>query len=44
MSLTLATLLPGLLLLLLGLPLVLGHSGYAAVLKGFEVLPVKWSN
>ncbi len=35
MSLTLATLLPGLLLLVLGLPLVLGHSGYAAVLKGF---------
>ena len=39
MSLTLATLLPGLLLLLLGLPLVLGHSGYAAVLKGFPRSP-----
>jgi hypothetical protein len=35
MSLTLATLLPGLLLIALGLPLVLGHSGYAAVLKAF---------
>ena len=35
MSLTLATLLPGLLLIGLGLPLVLNHSGYAAVLKGF---------
>lgn len=35
MSLTLATLLPGLLLILLGLPLVLGSTGYAAVLKGF---------
>lgn len=33
MSLTLATLIPGLLLLLLGLPLVLNHSGYAALLK-----------
>ncbi len=39
MSLTLATLLPGLLLLILGLPLVLGHSGYAAVLKGFPRSP-----
>lgn len=35
MSLTLATLLPGLLLIVLGLPLALGHSGYAAVLKAF---------
>lgn len=33
MSLTLATLIPGLLLVLLGLPLVLGHSGFAAMLK-----------
>jgi hypothetical protein len=33
MSLTLATLIPGLLLFLLGLPLVLNHSGYAALLK-----------
>ena len=40
MSLTLATLLPGLLLLVLGLPLVLGHSGYAAVLKGFPRSPL----
>ncbi len=39
MSLTLATLLPGLLLLVLGLPLVLGHSGYAAVLKTFPRSP-----
>ena len=35
MSLTLATLLPGLLLILLGLPLLLNHSGYAAMLKAF---------
>ncbi len=35
MSLTLATLIPGLLLLALGLPLVLNHSGYAAALKAF---------
>ncbi len=34
MSLTLATLLPGLLLIALGLPLVLNLSGYAAILKG----------
>jgi hypothetical protein len=34
MSLTLATLIPGLLLVALGLPLVLNHSGYAALLKG----------
>jgi hypothetical protein len=33
MSLTLATLIPGLLLVLLGAPLVLAHSGYAAMLK-----------
>jgi hypothetical protein len=33
MSLTVATLIPGLLLVLLGLPLVLGHTGYAAMLK-----------
>lgn len=39
MSLTLATLLPGLLLLVLGLPLVLGHSGYAVVLKAFPRSP-----
>jgi hypothetical protein len=35
MSLTLATLIPGLLLLALGLPLVINHSGYAAALKAF---------
>lgn len=35
MSLTTATLIPGLLLLLLGLPLLLNHSGYVAVLKAF---------
>ena len=35
MSLTLATLLPGILLIVLGLPLLLNHSGYAAVLKAF---------
>lgn len=40
MSLTLATLLPGLLLIALGLPLVLNHSGYAAVLKGFPRSPL----
>jgi hypothetical protein len=39
MSLSLATLLPGLLLIVLGLPLVLGHSGYAAVLKAFPRSP-----
>jgi hypothetical protein len=33
MSLTVATLIPGVLLLLLGLPLLLNHSGYAATLK-----------
>ena len=35
MSLTVATLIPGLLLLALGVPLLAGHSGYAAVLKAF---------
>jgi hypothetical protein len=35
MSLLLATLLPGLVLLALGLPLLLNHSGFAAVLKAF---------
>jgi hypothetical protein len=35
MSLTLATLIPGLLLLLLGVPLLLNHRGYAAMLKSF---------
>ncbi len=35
MSLTLATLIPGLLLLALGLPLLLNSAGYAAVLKSF---------
>ena len=33
MSLTLATLIPGLLLVALGAPLALNHSGYAALLK-----------
>lgn len=35
MSLPLATLIPGLLLLVLGLPLLLNHSGYAAMLRAF---------
>lgn len=35
MSLTLATLIPGLLLLALGVPLLLNHSGFVAVLKAF---------
>jgi hypothetical protein len=35
MSPTLATLIPGLLLILLGVPLLLNHSGYAAMLKAF---------
>jgi hypothetical protein len=35
MSLTLATLIPGLLLLALGLPLLLNSSGYAAMMKSF---------
>jgi hypothetical protein len=39
MSLTLATLIPGLLLVLLGLPLVIGHSGYAAMLKALPRSP-----
>ncbi len=39
MSLTLATLIPGILLLLLGLPLVLNHSGYAALLKALPRSP-----
>jgi hypothetical protein len=34
MSLTTATLLPGLLLLLIGVPLLLNHSGFAVWLKG----------
>jgi len=33
MTLTVATLIPGLLLVALGVPLVLNHSGYAALLK-----------
>ncbi|HVS51767.1 MAG TPA: hypothetical protein VHD62_05375 [Opitutaceae bacterium] len=39
MSLTLATLLPGLLLLALGVPLLLNHSGYAAMLKALPRSP-----
>lgn len=39
MSLTLATLIPGLLLLALGVPLLLNHSGYAAMLKAFPRSP-----
>lgn len=35
MSLTFATLIPGLLLILLGVPLLLNHSGYVAMLKAF---------
>jgi hypothetical protein len=35
MSLTLATLIPGILLLVLGLPLLMNSSGYAAMLKSF---------
>jgi len=35
MSLTLATLIPGLLLLLLGVPLLLNAAGFAAVLRAF---------
>jgi hypothetical protein len=35
MSLTAATLIPSLLLLLLGVPLLLNHSGYTAILKAF---------
>src|ERR1043166_2834135 len=35
MSLLTATLIPGLLLIALGVPLLLNHSGYAATLKAF---------
>jgi hypothetical protein len=35
MSLTVATLIPGLLLILLGVPLLMNHSGYTAMLKAF---------
>ena len=35
MSLTAATLLPGIFLILLGVPLLLNHSGYAAILRAF---------
>jgi hypothetical protein len=35
MSLTVATLIPGILLVLLGVPLLLNHSGYSALLKAF---------
>jgi hypothetical protein len=35
MSLTLATLIPALLLIILGVPLLLNHSGYVAMLKAF---------
>ena len=35
MSLTVATLIPGLLLLVLGVPLLLHHSGFLALLKAF---------
>lgn len=35
MSLSLATLIPGLLLLALGVPLLMNHSGYTAMLKSF---------
>lgn len=35
MSLTVATLIPGLLLLALGVPLLLNHSGFTAALKAF---------
>lgn len=35
MSLTVATLVPGVLLLLLGVPLMLNHTGYTAMLKSF---------
>lgn len=35
MSLTVATLIPGILLLVLGLPLLINHSGYVAALKAF---------
>jgi hypothetical protein len=35
MSLTLATLIPGLILIVAGAPLLLNHSGYTAILKAF---------
>lgn len=35
MSLTIATLIPGLLLILLGAPMLLNHTGYTAMLKSF---------
>ncbi len=35
MSLTVATLIPGLLLVLIGIPLLLNHSGYSAILRAF---------
>src|SRR6185436_1917410 len=35
MSLPLATLIPGLLLVILGVPLLLNHSGFVAMLKAF---------
>ena len=35
MSLTIATLLPGLVFILLGVPLLLNHTGYAAILRAF---------
>ncbi len=35
MSLTLTTLIPGLLLIALGLPLLINHAGYTAMLKSF---------
>jgi hypothetical protein len=35
MSLTVATIIPGLLLILLGAPLLLNHTGYTAILKAF---------
>lgn len=39
MTLSLATLIPGLLLFVLGAPLLLGHSGFAAVLKAMPRSP-----
>lgn len=39
MSLTAATLIPGLILILLGVPLLLNHSGFAAMLKAFPRSP-----
>lgn len=40
MSLSLATLVPGILLIVLGLPLLLNHSGYVAMLKAFPRSPL----